>query len=468
MDGVNRRTFLKGAVALGGMAALPSRAIAAPSVINQTGDNPVLGPYQEAKIDWRQAEGESIALLITPAHYFEKFRAVTDDIFTELTGVDVQFEVIPPKELREKAVLDLAAGSGNYASHTGDPMYLPLYQSNEWVDPLDEYLNDPSLTDPAWFALDDIIPSWLAADSVDGKLYGMPVEGEATIHIYRADVYKELGINPPQTLEELAQTVALAHTAERPGIALRGFQGAGQNMYIFPSLFLEFGGQWFDADGNPTLNSEAGVSALDYYVSALQQYAPAGVENWNWPEIMEAFAGGGVSQYIDANSTASVIENPAKSKVAGKVGYQRWPAGPSGRRVTSIWNWAMPINSRLSAGQKKAAWLYIQWLASRPTQMVSASYMETPEAVVRTGVNRTSIWGDPEYQKLVNFTEDYVDVVLTSLKEDTDPDWRPRVPQWPEIGEVSAIAVQAALTGQKMPQQALDDANAEIVRIMGG
>ncbi|MDP9367403.1 MAG: hypothetical protein M3Q03_03850, partial [Chloroflexota bacterium] len=101
-------------------------------------------------------------------------------------------------------------------------------------------------------------------------------------------------------------------------------------------------------------------------------------------------------------------------------------------------------------------------------QMVSASYMETPEAVVRTGVNRTSIWGDPEYQKLVNFTEDYVDVVLTSLKEDTDPDWRPRVPQWPEIGEVSAIAVQAALTGQKMPQQALDDANAEIVRIMGG
>jgi multiple sugar transport system substrate-binding protein len=467
MDSVNRRTLLKGVTALGGLAALPNGAFAAPAVIKQTGDNPTLGPYQEAKIDWRQAEGESIALLVTPAHYFEKFRAVTEDIFTELTGIEVQFEVIPPKELREKAVLDLAAGSANYASHTGDPMYLPLYHSNEWVDPLDDYLNDTSLTDPAWFALDDIIPSWIEADSVDGTLYGMPVEGEATIHIYRSDVYQELGLQPPQTLEELARTAA-AHTDDRAGVALRGFLGAGQNMYIFPSLFLEFGGQWFDADGNPTLNSEAGIGALQYYVDLLQQYAPAGVENWNWPEIMEAFAGGGVTQYVDANSTASVIENPAASTVAGQVGYQRWPAGPSGRRVTSIWNWTMPINSALSEGQKKATWLYIQWLASRPTQVISASYMETPEAVVRTGVNRSSIWNDPEYQELVSFTEDYVDVVLTSLEEDTDPDWRPRVPQWPEIGEVSAIAIQAALTNQKTPQQALDDANAEIARIMSG
>ncbi|MBA2753961.1 MAG: extracellular solute-binding protein, partial [Chloroflexia bacterium] len=336
MDRLNRRRLLKGTAALGGLAVLPTSAFAAPALIRQTGDDPTLGPYQEAKIDWRQAEGESIALLVTPAHYFEKFRAVTEDVFTELTGIEVQFEVIPPKELREKAVLDLAAGSGNYASHTGDPMYLPLYQSNEWVDPLDDYLNDPTLTDPAWFAVDDIIPNWIEADSVDGTLYGMPVEGEATIHIYRSDIYQEMGIQPPQTLEELAQSAAAIHTPDRAGMALRGFQGAGQNMYIFPSLFLEFGGEWFDADGNPTLNSAAGVDALQYYVDVLQ-YAPAGVENWNWPEIMEAFAGGGVAQYVDANSTASVIENPASSTVVGKVGYQRWPAGPSGRRVTSIW-----------------------------------------------------------------------------------------------------------------------------------
>jgi len=464
---INRRTVVKGAAGVAGIGMLPRTSFAAPAFIRQTGDDETLAPYMEAKIDWRQAEGETIGILVSPANYFAKFQAVTADLFTNLTGINVEFEVIPPKELREKAVLDLAAGSANYASHTADPMYLPLYQSSEWVDPLDDYLNDPELTDPAWFAFDDIIPSWREADTIDGKLYGMPVEGETTIHIYRADVYQELGLQPPQTLEELAQTTAAAHAADRAGVALRGFLGAGQNMYIFPSLFLEFGGVWFDADGQPTLNSEAGVAALQYYVDLLTQYAPAGVENWNWPEIMEAFAGGGVTQYIDANSTASVIENPASSSVAGKVGYQRWPAGPSGRRVTSIWNWAMGINAALSEEEKKATWLFIQWLASRPTQVLSASYKETPEADVRTGVNRTSIWSDPAYRELVSFTDDYVDVVLTSLQEDTDPDWRPRLPQWPEIGDVSAIAVQNALTGQKTPQQALDDANTEIKRIMG-
>lgn len=466
MHRVTRRTLLRTAAGATATAALGG--FAAPAVIAQTGDDKTLAPYQEAKIDWQQAKGETITVLVTPAHYFAKFQAVTNDVFAKLTGITVKFEVIPPKELRDKAVLDLASGSGNYASHTGDPMYLPLYKFRNWVDPLDDYLADSSLTDAAWFNVDDIVPNWRAANTVDGKLYGMPVEGEATIHVYRADVMKELGVEPPETLEDFAAVAAKANTPQRAGAALRGFLGAGQNMYIFPSLFLEFGGKWFDGDGNPTLNSDAGVQALTWYCDLLQKYAPKGVENWNWPEIMEAFAGGGVTQFIDANSTASVIENPAKSKVAGKTGYKRWPKGPTGRRVTSIWNWQMPINKALPEKKKKATWLYLSWLASKPAQLLSATYKETPDADVRTGVNRLSIWNDPGYRKVVSFTPDYIDVVLTSLKEDTDPDWRPRVPQWPQMGDTAAIAVQAALTKQKSPKDALDEANDKIAKLMKG
>lgn len=465
MTRISRRTFGKAAA---GSAAALSTGIHAPAIIAQTGDNPDLAPYQEAKIDWRQAEGEKISILMTPAHYFAKFQAVTADVFTPLTGIEVSVEVIPPKELREKAVLDLASGSANYTTHTGDPMYLPLYAASDWVDPLDDYLADDTLTDAAWFDVDDIVPSWRAANTVDDKLMGMPVEGEATIHVYRADVLDELGVEPPDTLEDFAAVAADANTPERAGAALRGFLGAGQNMYIFPSLFLEFGGSWFGEDGSPTVNSEEGVAALQWYCDLLQNYAPSGVENWNWPEIMEAFAAGGVTQFIDANSTASVIETPAKSTVAGKVGYKRWPQGPTGRRVTSIWNWAMPINKAASDAQKKATWLYLQWLASRPAQVLSASYKETADAVVRTGVNRVSIWDDADYRKLISFTDDYVDVVMTSLQEDTDPDWRPRLPQWPEIGDAMAIAVQSALTKQQTPQEALDEANDAIAEVMGG
>ena len=163
------------------------------------GEGSGLAYYRQAKINWRQVEGEKIRILVTPAHYFTKFRSVSHE-FTELTGVKVDFEIIPPRENREKAILDLGAKTGNYATHTADPMFLPLYEANHWIDPLDDYINDPKLTDKSWFNGEDIIPMWRAADSVKGKLYGMPVEGEVTIHIYRADVCEKLGIKPPETL----------------------------------------------------------------------------------------------------------------------------------------------------------------------------------------------------------------------------------------------------------------------------
>jgi multiple sugar transport system substrate-binding protein len=460
MERITRREMLR-ATALGAAALYLDRLGAAA----WGGAEP--DAYASARINWRQLTGERIHILVTPAHYFTKFRSITPE-FTRLTGIEVTFEVIPPREMREKAVLDLGARTGNYASHTADPMYLPLYAANNWVEPLDLFLNDDKLTDRKWFDLEDIIPLWRRANTVRGRLWGMPVEGEVTIHIYRRDVYERLGLRPPETLEELRENARRAHSPAQNlfGLALRGFRGPGQNMYIWPSLFRAFGGQWFDHAGRPTVNSEAGVRSLEWYVSVLREFAPKGVENWNWPEIMEAFAAGTLVQYIDANSTASVIENPAKSKVAGQVGYRRWPKGPAGKRVTSIWNWAMPINAALPARKKQATWLYIQWLASRPTQIRSATFKETPDAVVRTGVNRVSIWRDPGYRRVIAFTPDYADVVLTSLREDTDPDWRPRIPEWPEIGEVMAIAVQEALVGRKTPKQALDDANAELRRIL--
>ncbi|MDR7419982.1 MAG: sugar ABC transporter substrate-binding protein [Armatimonadota bacterium] len=462
MGRMTRRDLLRTAAGTAGalyFGRYASLALAAPEA--------ALEPYARAKINWRQVEGERINILVTPAHYFTKFRAVTPE-FTRLTGIEVTYEVIPPREMREKAVLDLGARTANYATHTADPMFLPLYAVNNWVEPLDVFLNDSTVTDQAWFDLNDIVPLWRRANTIRGRLYGMPVEGEVTIHIYRKDVYDRLGIKPPETLDELREAARRAHAPAQNlyGLALRGFRGAGQNMYIWPSLFRAYGGQWFDHANRPIVNSEAGVRSLEYYVSVQREFAPRGVENWNWPEIMEAFAAGTVVQYIDANSTASVIETPGKSRVAGQVGYRRWPKGPSGKRVSSIWNWAMPINAALPRRKKVATWLYLHWLASKPAQMRSATFKEAPDAVVRTGVNRMSIWQDPAYRRVIRFTPDYADVVLTALSQDTDADWRPRVPEWPDIGEVMAIAIQTALVGQKTPKQALDEANTEISRIL--
>ena len=55
---------------------------------------------------------------------------------------------------------------------------------------------------------------------------------------------------------------------------------------------------------------------------------------------------------------------------------------------------------------------------------------------------------------------------MASIQEDTDVDWRPRVPQWPAVGETMATAVQSALVGQATPAAALDAAQAQVDGIM--
>ncbi len=424
-----------------------------------------LGPYQQSKVNWKQAEGESITVAVIPASYFENLITLQPE-FEALTGIKLRFEKVPPGQIRQKAMLDLSSKTATYATHAADPMYYPLYVSNKWVEPLDKYLNDPTLTDAAWFGFDDIIKAWRDADSVDGKPYGIPYDGEVTLQVYRKDLYAAKGLKPADTYEQLtANAKALNDPANRMyGLALRGFAGAGQNMYIYPSLLRGFGGSW-GTGNNIVVNTPEAVKALTWYVDTLTAYAPPAVRNWNWPDIADAFSQGTIGTYIDAHSSAAVINNPEKSKVVGKIAYARWPKGPAGKRVTSIWNWGFPVNVALTERQKKATWLFITWATCAETQIRTS--WKFAGSAKRSGLNRISLWKSPEFAATMkNMGDNFIPAALESLEQDTDVDWRPRVPQWPAIGETMATAIQSALVGQKSPKEALDEAQARIQQVL--
>ena len=66
------------------------------------------------------------------------------------------------------------------------------------------------------------------------------------------------------------------------------------------------------------------------------------------------------------------------------------------------------------------------------------------------------------------FGENFVDATMQALQADTDVDWRPRVPQWPAVGDTMATAIQSALSGQASIKAALDDAQHRIEPMMRG
>jgi multiple sugar transport system substrate-binding protein len=325
-----RRRMLKQAAVLG------ATTLAAPWVIRNSHAqaNADTAPYTEAKVNWRQAEGETIAVAVIPASYFDNLVTIAPT-FEALTGVKVRFEKVPPGQIRQKAMLDLSSKTATYATSATDPMYYPLYVSNKWIEPLDTYLGDSSLTDAKWFDYDDVFKAWRDANAYEGKSYAVPYDGEVTVQVYRKDLYDAKGLKAADTLDEfLKNAAAINDPANRMyGMALRGFAGAGQNMYIYPSLFREFGGNWFRGT-KVVVNSPEALRALDWYVGAETKYAPPAVRNWNWPDIADAFSQGTLGCYIDAHSSASVLMNPEKSKVIGKMAFARWPKGPSRRSGT--------------------------------------------------------------------------------------------------------------------------------------
>lgn len=453
-----RRRILKASL------AIPAVGLGAPWIARHAHAQD-LGAYQSARVSWRQGEGETITVAVIPAGYFDALIAVTPD-FEALSGVKVRYEKVPPGQIRQKAILDLTAKSGTYATHAADPMYYDLYASNKWVEPLDQYLGDSKLTDAAWYRADDLIASWRGANTVGGRLYGVPFDGESTVQVYRKDLYDAKGLKPAETYDELVKNAAAIHDpANRVwGAAMRGFAGAGQNMYIYPSIFRGFGGEWTKG-GQLVVNSPEAVAALEWYVSLLSKYAPPAVRNWNWPDLADAFSQGTLGLYVDANTSASVLNNPERSKVLGRIGYARWPRGPAGKRTTSIWNWGFPVNAALSEKAKRATWLYIAWATSAETQ--ARTSWKLPTANKRVGLNRLSLWKAKEFESLVGgYGANFLPASIDSLSSDTDVNWRPRLPQWPAVGDTMATAIQSALVGQKPAKAALDEAQARIAQLV--
>ena len=106
------------------------RAFAQPTTSRPTGPPRSTGGRPRAR---------QITVAVIPASYFENLISLQPQ-FEALTGIKLRFEKVPPGQIRQKALLDLSSKTATYATHAADPMYYPLYVSNKWVEPLDQYL----------------------------------------------------------------------------------------------------------------------------------------------------------------------------------------------------------------------------------------------------------------------------------------------------------------------------------------
>lgn len=388
--------------------------------------------------------GTTINFMADSRSEYDKMRKLVGQFESE-TGITVNYTSLQETQLRSKTALEVAADSTDIDVVMMDFMYLEDYAKSGYLANLTELMGSAC----PGFNTDDYMQAFIDACSVDGALYGVPLYQDCNLMVLRGDLLEKYGQKIPTTYEELYETAKTIDENEDGvyGIAMRGASGAGVNEWTWPTFLSGFGGAYYDDSLNATLNSKEAIDALGYYVDLLKNYGPDGVANYSYTEVQNDIMQGNAAIMIDSATLAVRCEDPAASKVAGKLVYAPVPSKAGGKQAdTGFYSWLLAIPE--GSARKEAAALFVEWLTS--ADIATQCGFSAPNTALKGTYGIKGYDGTNMY-----------DVMVESLKRST-PDYRPRSAVSNEVGEIVSVAISEALSGEKTPEKALNDANAEL------
>ena len=215
----------------------------------------------------------------------------------------------------------------------------------------------------------------------------------------------------------------------------------------FIPLLWAFGGDIFDARGQPNVSSPEAIEALRFMVE-LGKSAPPGYAGFNADEVSAHLLQGTAAMSINWPAWIAAMDDPSKSKVTGKIEFAPMPsARASGVAELGAWLVAVPAASP----HREAAFDFIYW-ATEAGQMTQAALRGNPPT-------RRSVFQSPELVKKFRAFP----AQLAAL-EAARP--RPRTAQWNEIENAFGVSLSQANSGAASPELALRQANREIAAIL--
>ncbi len=405
--------------------------------------------------NWRAHEGTELRLLMVN-HWWTSALEPLVPQFEELTGMKVTFDVFTEDNYFQKAAVELSAGTRNYDGLMVGNLQAGQYMAADWLAPMGEYLADANIVDPNWYQIDDIFASGRGSGSLNGSLYALPVSTECEIVMYRKDVFDAAGIGSMDSLDQMIDAAAALNNGEMAGMVGRGRRGL-DIIWVWTGFLLSNGGDFFK-DGKAVLNSDAAKGAADIYINKLlRNSGPQGTANMSWLEASTLFKEGNAAMYTDASGLLGVALDKEKSVITDKVDVFAWPGQGANAPGPNYWFWLYGIPK--NASNPEAAAMFTAWATSQDVSRTVGVSTGSPVA-------RASVWADEEF---VGFypgnSSAEISKSLASVQAERVPFGEPKFPQ-----VVDAIAVELvnALTSSGDVDVALENANAEVTKIMNG
>jgi multiple sugar transport system substrate-binding protein len=356
-------------------------------------------PAKADEFNWKKHAGTKLRVVTLKFPLSEIQQARLAD-FEQLTGMKVQWEMLPEDMWRQKVKVEHLGGATDldvFLSYYGQEG--TQFLASGWYADTVPMMRNPELTNPD-FAWDDYIPAVRDGAMVDSKVPIIPDRAQAApILYYRRDLFQQFKLERPKTWQEVRNAAKIIYEGTNKrvfGIVLRGKGAAATSM--FAPVLYDFGGRWIDrANGNIAFNTPEALAAFEWWGSVLRDYGPLGSVNNHWAEVTSLFSQGRAAMLFDDITFVTVFADPSKSKVAGNVGYAPAPTGPQ----SAAWR-AEPLYQPNVTGlaisglgkEKEASWLLVQYLSDKLT---SKRYM------LQGGLAaRQSAWVDPDVVKALD------------------------------------------------------------------
>ncbi|WP_433383351.1 ABC transporter substrate-binding protein [Actinoplanes sp. CA-142083] len=382
---------------------------------------------------------------------------LTEDNFTKVTGIHVNFTVLPENDVRDKISQEFSSQAGQYDVASLSNFEIPIYAKSKWIAPLDDYIAADSQFDQA-----DILPPMtqsLTAD--DGKVYGEPFYGESSFLMYRKDVFAQAGLTMPEnpTWQQVADLAAQVDNKQpgMRGICLRGQPGWGQIFAPLTTVVNTFGGTWFEKDWTPKVDAPEFTAATKFYVDLVQKHGENGAPQAGFTECLNNLVQGNVAMWYDATSAAGSLEADS-SPVKGKIGYV---AAPVDKTKSSGWLYAWSWSIQQASDKKDNAWKFISWASSRQYEELVGQ--QVGWSSVPAG-KRASTYKNQQYLGVAAAFAEPTEKAISSA-DPRNPGVQPRpaigiqfvdIPEFTDLGTQVSQYVSSAIAGQMSVDEALD------------
>lgn len=380
------------------------------------------------------------------------------------TGHTLNWVILEENVLRQRVTTDIATNGGQFDVITIGAYEAPIWGAQDWLQTLDDLGDD--------YDYDDIFEGVRNGLSVDGSMVAVPFYAESSFTFYRTDLFEAAGVSMPEqpTNADIKELAAKLHDPDNGhyGICLRGKAGWGENMAYVGTLVNTFGGDWFDMDWNPQINTPEWKEALTFYADVLGNHGPPGASTNGHNENRALFANGSCAMWIDATSAAGYIFNPNESTVADVTSFAPAPVSSTPKGAGWFWAWALAIPS--SSTKAEAAKSFLKWSTSKEYVNLVG---ETEGWVAVPPGTRQSTYENQAYLDAAPFAEFTRDAIVAANPADSTRDPVPYVgvqfvtiPEFQGLGTSVGQAVSAVIAGDWSVDEALEKSQETAVRTM--